>query len=138
MIISAKKKKITSSIEIASALKAILMAENEVDRDKEHFWVVGLNTKNVIQYVDLCSLGILNRSLVHPREVFRLAIMKGVSSIIVAHNHPSGEVTPSADDHEVTIDLKKAGEVVGITLLDHIIISAEETPHFSFLERGYI
>jgi DNA repair protein RadC len=63
-----------------------LASENEVDRMKDHFWILGLNTRNFIQYIDLVSLGTLGASLAHPREVFRFAIMKAISSLVMAHN----------------------------------------------------
>ena len=90
MVISESKKKITQTKDIANIMKVILSKEEEIDRMKEHCWVVGVNQKNVIQYIELVSLGSLTCSIVHPREVFRLAIMKGVASIFLVHNHPSG------------------------------------------------
>lgn len=114
--------KISSSFEVAKVLTAMLDMDNEVDRDKEHFWVIGLNTKNVIKFIDLVSLGTLTNALIHPREVFRLSVMKGVCSIIAGHNHPSGDPEPSRDDIAITERLKEAGNILGITLLDHVII----------------
>lgn len=114
--------KISSSFEVAKVLTAMLDMDNEVDRDKEHFWVIGLNTKNVIRFIDLVSLGTLTNALIHPREVFRLSVMKGVCSIIAGHNHPSGDPEPSRDDIAITERLKEAGNILGITLLDHVII----------------
>ena len=67
---------------VADLLQSILKTESPIDRDKEHFWTIGLNTRNVVKYVDLTSLGTLNATLVHPREVFRLAIMEGVAGIV--------------------------------------------------------
>lgn len=122
MLLSQKKQKISGPEAVANILQAMLDNEHEIDQQKEHFWVIGLNGANVIQYVDLVSLGLLNRTLVHPREVFRMAIAKGVNSIIVAHNHPSGSLEPSNDDLAVTKQLKAAGQVVGIEVLDHIIL----------------
>jgi DNA repair protein RadC len=104
---------------------------------KEHFWVVGLNTRNAIQYIDLASLGTLNSSLVHPREVFRFAILKAVSSVIVSHNHPSGDPEPSDDDLTITRRLTEAGRIVGIDLLDHIVIGTRGS-FYSFKEKGVI
>lgn len=135
MIISKKKKTIRFPTDIVEVLQHILDTEDEVDQNKEHFWVIGLNSGNVIQYIELTSLGIANRALVHPREVFRHAIQKGATAIIVAHNHTSGSITPSADDRQVTSQLKTAGEVIGINLLDHIIIGNGTTEHYSFLEN---
>lgn len=122
MEIKARKVTIKSPDAVADILHAVLRAEGEIDRDKEHFWVVGLNTRNVIQYVELVSLGTLNASLFHPREVFRFAVLKGVASLIVGHNHPSGDITPSDDDIALTRRLVEAGRVLGIEVLDHVII----------------
>jgi DNA repair protein RadC len=80
------KEAITNPEQIAKIFQAIQRAENEIDRMKEKCWVVGLNTKNFIIYVELVSMGTLNASLVHPREVFRFAISKAVSGIILVHN----------------------------------------------------
>ena len=129
--------RVNSSFEVATVLSAILGMDNEVDRDKEHFWIIGLNTKNVIKFIDLVSLGTLTNSLVHPREVFRLAVMKGVCSIIAGHNHPSGDPSPSREDIAITERLKSAGDVLGISLLDHVIIGDKEK-FTSLKEKGIL
>lgn len=136
MIISEQKKTITNAEDIAGIMSAILSKESELDRQKEHFWVLGTNVKNVIQYIDLVSLGILNSCNVHPRETFRLAIMKGVASIFCIHNHPGGDTKPSSEDIRVTDQLIKAGTIVGIKLLDHIIIGNGTTEHTSLRNDG--
>lgn len=92
---------------------------------KEHFMVVYLNTKHKIISDQLLSLGTLNASLIHPREVFYGAIKNLASSIIVIHNHPSGDPQPSSDDMIVTEKIQKTGEIMGISLLDHIIIGRD-------------
>ena len=117
------KEAITNPEQIAKIFQAIQRAENEIDRVKEKCWVVGLNTRNFIVYVELASMGTLNASLVHAREVFRFAIMKGVvSGLILVHNHPSGDLHPSDDDLSLTRRLYDAGKILGIDLHDHIII----------------
>jgi DNA repair protein RadC len=117
------KEAITNPEQIAKIFQAIQRAENEIDRVKEKCWVVGLNTRNFIVYVELVSMGTLNASLVHAREVFRFAIMKGVvSGLILVHNHPSGDLHPSDDDLSLTRRLYDAGKILGIDLHDHIII----------------
>lgn len=132
MLVSSKKKKIKSQEQMAEVLFKLLNCESEIDQNKEHFWVIGFSASQVIQYVDLVTLGILNKTLVHPREVFRLAIMKGVASIIVAHNHPSGSVNPSNDDHNITMRLVESGKIIGIEVLDHLIIN-NQNEYYSFL-----
>jgi DNA repair protein RadC len=118
-----EKKQIANPKELAEILQEILNKENKIDQEKEHLWAIGLNARNIIQYIELVSLGILNANLVHPREVFKLAILKGVASIFVIHNHPSGDTQPSEDDLEITQQLKKAGDLLGIEVIDHIIIT---------------
>lgn len=90
--------------------------------DREHFVVILLNRKNGIIGINTVSVGDLSSSIVHPREVFKPAIVAGAASIIVAHNHPSGDPAPSRDDINVTKRLKEAGDILGIGVLDHIII----------------
>ena len=118
-----EKQKVDNPEKIAKIMYEILRNEDIVDQDKEHFWVIGLNTKLNIKYIELVTLGILNSSIVHPREVFRLAVMKGVDSIILCHNHPSGDLTPSHCDLDITTRLEDAGKILGIEVVDHIIIN---------------
>ena len=95
------------------------------DLQHEKFEVILLNTKHKIIGIKEISRGSLNSSIVHPREVFRIAIKRSSASIIVAHNHPSGDTTPSEEDIELTKRLIKTGEIVGIDLLDHLIIAQQ-------------
>ena len=104
------------------------------DRKQEHFLCASINGANEILNIRVVSIGLIDRTPVHPREVFADALSDRASAIIVAHNHPSGGVQPSASDIEVTGQLKAAGSVVGIALLDHIIFNRSE--YFSFLEAG--
>ncbi len=129
--------RVSNSYEVAKVLSAILDMDDEVDRDKEHFWVIGLNTKNVIKFIDLVSLGTLTNALIHPREVFRLAVMKGVCNIIAGHNHPSGDPAPSREDMAITERLKSAGDILGISVLDHVIIS-EGGQFVSLKDKGLL
>jgi DNA repair protein RadC len=134
MLIEIKEKAepISSSDAAAKVFRSILSLESEVDRDKEHFWAIGLNAKNIVSYVELVALGTLTNTLIHPREVFRMAIMKAVASIIVGHNHPSGHPEPSREDRMLTERLKQAGEILGIKVLDHVIIGNNNQRYFSF------
>ena len=132
---AAANNKISFPFDIVMLLKRILKRDSKFTRDQEHFWVIGLDGANQVKYVDLVSLGLVNRSLVHPREVFRLAVHEGISSVILAHNHPSGSVEPSQDDIAITRQLKEAGKIVGIAVLDHVIIGNEpEALYYSFKE----
>ncbi|MDY6893921.1 MAG: JAB domain-containing protein [Thermotogota bacterium] len=124
MILQIKElgKEISDPLKVASIIKKILALEDPADQNKEHFWTIGVNNKNQIIYIDLTHLGTLNKSIVHPRDVFRQAISHGVCSIIVVHNHPSGNPEPSKDDLAITEKLKRSGEILDISCLDHIII----------------
>ena len=93
------------------------------DKKKEHFYALYLDTKNrIIEKPELISTGTLNASLVHPREIFKEAFRKSSNSIILVHNHPSGDCNPSEEDERVTEKLVKAGELLGIKVLDHVIV----------------
>lgn len=111
-------------------LPAIACQQNEV------FWVLVLNNKNCILKKAAISMGTVTEALVHPREVFYHAIREGGSSIIVAHNHPSGITEPSKEDISTTQRIVKAGKLLGIPLLDHVILS--NTSFYSLKEGGYI
>ncbi len=104
--------------------------------DREMLLVCCLDTKNQPTCINVVSIGILNSAIVHPREVFKPAILGNSSSIIVAHNHPSGDVTPSNEDINITKRLKEAGNIVGIEVLDHLIISSNN--FISLKEKGVI
>lgn len=99
------------------------------EEDREVFLLLCLNTKNEVTAMHRLSVGSVNSAIVSPREVFKTAILNNATSIIVAHNHPSGHVAHSPQDFEVTKRLKKSGELLGIDLLDHIIT----TPTYNFL-----
>jgi DNA repair protein RadC len=131
--------KITSTAaDIASVVTSIIGAMAKHDRDKEHFYCIGLDVKNRIKYIDLASMGTLTSSLVHPREAFRLAIMKGVANLIFSHNHPSGDPAPSREDITITEKLKDSGEILGIKILDHVIVGNGNGSYISMLEKGYL
>ncbi|WP_334203991.1 RadC family protein [Clostridium tertium] len=106
------------------------------ESDREQFIVCCMDTKNQPTFVNVVSIGTLNSSLVHPREVFKVAILGNSASIIVAHNHPSGDPTPSKEDITITARLKEAGKIIGIDILDHLIIG--EDKHISFKEKGIL
>jgi DNA repair protein RadC len=104
------------------------------DRKQEHFLCASINGANEILNIRVVSIGLVDRSPVHPREVFAEALADRASAIIVAHNHPGGSLDPSRADVEATRQLKDASAVMGIPLLDHIIFN--RTGYFSFLEAG--
>jgi DNA repair protein RadC len=106
------------------------------DEKQEHFLALYLDTKNQLLEDRLVSKGTLNASLIHPREVFNQAIKASANSIILVHNHPSGDPTPSKEDEVVTKNLVNAGDLLGIHVLDHVIIGQQE--YISLREKGII
>lgn len=104
------------------------------DRKQEHFLSITVNGANEVLNVRVVSIGLVDRTPVHPREVFADVVADRASGIIVAHNHPAGSLEPSSSDVETTRQLKQAGEILGIQLLDHIIFN--RCGYFSFLESG--
>ncbi len=102
---------------------------------KEYFFAIHLDGKNRICCVDEVSVGSLNQSLVHPREVFKTALLSSAASLILVHNHPTGDPTPSSEDIAITRRLKEAGEIIGVKLLDHIIIG---DGYLSFTGQGLL
>jgi DNA repair protein RadC len=105
--------------------------------DREHFWALVLSTKNQLLRMVEVSVGSLNASIVHPRELFKEAVRLSAASIVVVHNHPSGDPTPSGADLQLTRRLAKAGEVLGIELLDHVVIG-DGGAHASLREMGVL
>ena len=104
------------------------------DKAKEHFKLILLNTRNKIIRIGTISVGTLNASLVHPREVFKEALVHNAFSVILAHNHPSGDCEPSEEDIRITKRLRDAGKIMGVEVLDHIIVTTGG--YFSFKEKG--
>lgn len=119
--IRGKQKYITGPHDVHNLLQSILKKEAPEDRDKEHFWVLLLNADSTIRALDLVFLGTIDSTLSHPREIFTRAVSVRCTDVIVAHNHPSGNLEPSREDVEVTRTLIEAGEILQINVLDHII-----------------
>lgn len=105
--------------------------------DREHFWALALSTKNRLLRMVEVSVGSLNTSIVHPRELFKEAVRMSAASIVVVHNHPSGDPTPSGADIQLTRRLARAGEVLGIELLDHVVIG-DGGAHASLRQLGVL
>ena len=103
---------------------------------EEVFILITLNTKNIVTGYFEVHRGTINSSLVHPREVFKRALLNNASNIMVAHNHPSGDPNPSKEDIQITERLKEAGNLLGINLIDHIIVG--EDKYISFKEKGVL
>ncbi|WP_317327288.1 DNA repair protein RadC [Turicibacter sanguinis] len=122
---------------ISSPKDAYEMIKDQLqDLDREQFIIACLNTKNEPTNITVVSVGTLNKAIVHPREVFKTAILSNAASIMAFHNHPSGETTPSQQDIQLTNRLVGAGELLGIKLLDHLIIG--DGAFTSLKEKGYL
>ena len=106
------------------------------DETKEHFLALHMDSKNRILCLDKVSSGSLNASIVHPREVFKTALLSSAAAILFVHNHPSGNPEPSKEDLELTTRLKQAGELLGLRVLDHIIIG--EDRYVSLADQGLV
>lgn len=104
------------------------------DRRQEEFWVLYLDSQNRVLSERRITVGLLNSSLVHPREVFAPAITRAAASLILAHNHPSGDPDPSPEDLDVTVQMVESGRLLGIPVRDHIVLG--DTTFVSLLERG--
>ena len=126
-----QRPKINGMSDVVEAVKPMI-----ADSNKEFFMALYLNTKNGILKQEVISIGSLNANIVHPREIFKTACMISASSIVVAHNHPSGDPTPSRQDIEITKKLFEAGKMMGIELLDHVIIGCDR--NYGFKESGIL
>jgi DNA repair protein RadC len=125
---------IGKAADVAKVFQDLLNLEDRIDQDKEHFYVMHLDSHRRINLVELVAIGTLTDAKIHPRETYRRAVIEGSYGIIVAHNHPSGDPTPSEADVLVTNTLRTAGEILNILLLDHIIFTP--TRFYSFLENN--
>lgn len=115
---------------------AALFMEELRYKKKEHFMILLLNTKNHVLSREEISVGSLNASIVHPREIFKIPLRKSAASIILVHNHPSGDPSPSQEDLEVTRRLVEAGRILGVAVRDHLVIG--DGCYFSFKEKGLL
>lgn len=123
-------RKISTSREAADLLGKMIGSN-----DREEMVAILLDTKHAVLGVHTISIGSLSMSIVHPRETFKQAIVSQAHAIILGHNHPSGETTPSPEDIELTTRMRQAGTMLGISVIDHIIIG-EGSSYFSFLDSG--
>ena len=114
-----------SERQIRTPQDAAQQANVTADSETETMTVLCLDAKNGMRSAEIISMGLLDASLVHPREVFRVAILKNAAAVVLVHNHPSGDVTPSAEDIRITRQLVEAGKIVDIKVQDHIIIGRQ-------------
>ena len=118
---------------IQSADDAIFLMQKELRNcDRETFCALHLNAKGKPLSMSVVSIGELNSTLVHPREVFKASILSNAAAVIFMHNHPSGDLTPSEDDKRTTKQLEKAGKILGIRVVDHIIVGENKENYYSF------
>ncbi|MDR1030699.1 MAG: DNA repair protein RadC [Treponema sp.] len=110
------------------------LIRHHADRRQERFICLSLNGAHEVLAVRIVTIGLVNRTIVHPREVFADPLLDRASAVIVAHNHPSGQLTPSTEDDDITLRLKAAAELLGLHFLDHLIFS--ETAYLSYRQTG--
>ncbi|MFK7798418.1 MAG: RadC family protein [Aureispira sp.] len=120
--------------DIYSVMQKILLQADQIKQNREHFWVLGLATNNKLLFVELVSLGSVNRTIVEPMEVYSLAIRQRAVKIVLCHNHPSGQLKPSEEDYNITDRLIQVGLIVNVPVVDHLIIS--DTGYLSFEDVG--
>lgn len=133
------EKSIYSDENIDSPEKMVSVVGSEIkDLANECVFLANLNTKNQIINMSVISQGTINQSLLHPREIFNKAILSNASGVMLFHNHPSGDITPSKQDKEITEKIAFSGELLGIKLLDHIIVGAGNFAYFSFAKENLI
>jgi DNA repair protein RadC len=132
----AEKIKILNSDDIYGIMQKVLLRENKIDQNREHFWVIGLENNNRILFIELISLGTVNKTLAEPMEVFSFALQKRAVKIILCHNHPSGELKPSDADKDITDRLIQVGIIVNTEVVDHLIIS--DKSYLSFGDIGLL
>ena len=131
-----EKIKIINSDDLYKIMQQVLLRENKIDRDKEHFWVAGLAVNNKLLFIELISLGSQTATIVSPMEVFSVALQKRATSVILVHNHPTGALTPSEEDKNITDRLMVVGKIVDTPVLDHFIIT--EIEYLSFAKIGLL
>ncbi|MDF0605844.1 JAB domain-containing protein [Neisseriaceae bacterium TC5R-5] len=127
------KKQISHPDDVYAIMQRILLRENKTDREKEHFWIIGMNTAGYILYIELVSLGGVRSTTVKPMNVYRIAVMKNATRIIAVHNHPSCSLKPSESDKDVTDRLIQVGRILNIKLEDYLIISTHHYVSFKAL-----
>ena len=128
--------KILNSTDLYRIMQGILLREEKIDQNREHFWVVGLENNNRILVIELVSMGSVNSTVVVPMEVFSLVLQKRAVKVILVHNHPSGDILPSENDKDITDRLYQVGRIVGCPVLDHLIITT--TSYMSFGDTGLL
>jgi len=127
---------LSSPEKVVNLFREVFAMSGEEDKHKEKMYVLGINSTNTLLYIDLVSIGTINKAAIYPREVVRQAIIKNASAIIICHNHPGGGLTPSVDDVNITKKIKEICKIIDVLLLDHIILS--NTGYFSMKTENYL
>ena len=125
------KKILLDSKDIYSLMQKILLKASPVHQNKEHFWILGLANNNKLLFVELISLGSVNRTIVEPMEVYNPAIRRRAVKIVLCHNHPSGSTKPSDEDFDITDRLIQVGQIINIPVVDHLIITTSSYLSFA-------
>ena len=131
-----QKIQVLSCTDVYPIMREVLMRENRMSRNREHFWIIGLDNANTILFIELISLGTVNKTHITPSNVFSFALKKDAVKVILVHNHPSGKNDPSEADKDVTDHLIKVGQFLNVPVLDHLIISEES--FYSFADSGLL
>lgn len=131
-----KDLKLVNSEGVFKVMHQILLREEENDLGREHFWIISLFRNNRIMNIELISLGSMSRTIVEPLEAFSVPFQKKAAKVILVHNHPSGELTPSEEDKDITDILIQTGKVIHCPVIDHLIITTKN--YFSFADSGLL
>lgn len=126
-------RRVEQARDVVEAFRRIIPSDDE----REHFAAIYLDGKHAVKGWTILTIGTLGSSMVHPRETFRPAILLGAAALVCAHNHPSGDPQPSREDLQITERLRDAGQLIGITLLDHVVLGHGDR-FVSFREKGYV
>lgn len=127
----------TSGEKICSPEAVAKLMQEEAKADRECFWILHLNSANTVIEKELISIGLVNGSLIHSREVFKKAILNGAINIVTIHNHPGGQIKPSKEDKTAWEKLDKAGEILGINVIDHLVITPNGQYYSNKEEKNY-
>ena len=133
-ITEAQKIKVLNSDDVYAIMQRILLRENKIDQDKEHFWIIGLATNNKALFIELVSIGSVRATVIEPMNVFRVAILKNAVKVVLVHNHPSGELKPSNEDKDITDRLIQVGRIINIEVIEHLIVTPSS--FLSFVDTG--
>nr|VFK40195.1 MAG: DNA repair protein RadC [Candidatus Kentron sp. SD]VFK45743.1 MAG: DNA repair protein RadC [Candidatus Kentron sp. SD] len=131
-----EKIRVVDGQDIFGIMRKVLLREERIDQDKEHFWMVGLDASNRLLFIELVVIGGAYSANIKPAEVFRVAVWKNAVSVVLVHNHPSGAVKPSDADKDITDHLIQVGRILNIQVVDHLVIAPET--FFSFEMGGFM